>query len=114
MAFKMKGMKSFGEGTPLFQKKGKNYESSKGDQQGPVPEKNIKLQEGELDGTAVSSGERVGDRITWNEQRAGFLTDNDITNDGSKEDNQRKKAAKNLNREAQIMRDRRKNTRRKN
>lgn len=113
MAFKMKGMKSFGEGTPLFQKKGKNYEKSKGDQQGPVPEKNIKLQKGELDGTSVYSGPSVNERITSSEERAGYLTDNDITNDGSKEDNQRKKAAKNLNREAQIMRDRRKNTSKK-
>ena len=113
MAFKMKGMKSFGEGTPLFQKKGKNYEKSKGDQQGPVPEKNIKLQKGEMDGTYVYEGKDKGERIMDLEERAGFLTDNDITNDGSKEDNQRKKTAKNLNREAQIMRDRRKNTSKK-
>ena len=53
MAFKMKGMKSFGEGTPLFQKKGKNYEKSKGDQQGPIPEQNVKLQKSENDGTWV-------------------------------------------------------------
>lgn len=135
MGYKMKGLKNFGEGTPLFQKKGKNYESSKGDQQGPIPEKNIKLQKGEMDGT-YTYGTNYGDegtskgkgfnptgtkdekftaneRVNDMEERAGFLTDNDITNDGSKKDNQRKKTAKNLNREAQIMRDRRKNSKKK-
>ena len=47
MGYKMKGFKNFGEGTPLFQKKGKNYESSKGDQQGPIPEQNIAETPGE-------------------------------------------------------------------
>jgi len=45
----MKGMKSFGEGTPLLQKKGKNYERSKGDQQGPIPEQNLGETPGEKD-----------------------------------------------------------------
>ena len=45
MAFKMKGY-SYPGTSPMKKKgdKGKNYESSKGDQQGPIPEQNVKLQ----------------------------------------------------------------------
>tara|TARA_R110001592_G_scaffold2575_3_gene14947 strand:+ start:3353 stop:3805 length:453 start_codon:yes stop_codon:yes gene_type:complete len=60
MGYKMKGIKNFGDGTPLFQKKGKNYESSKGDQQGPIPEQNVKLQKSEMDGTYIYGGGKDG------------------------------------------------------
>jgi hypothetical protein len=43
MGYKMKGIKNFGEGTPLLQKKVKN----KGHMEGPIPEQNIKIQPGE-------------------------------------------------------------------
>jgi hypothetical protein len=111
MAFKMKGSSLYG--SPLAQKKGKNYKSSKGDQQGPINDKQMPLQKGEMDGTWVYDGDKTSEKVIDYEERAGFLTDNDITNDGSKEDNQRKTTAKNLNREAQIIRDRRKNNSKK-
>ena len=49
MAFKMRGYAYPGK-SPVKQGKlgkGKNYESSKGDQQGPIPKNNIKLQPSE-------------------------------------------------------------------
>ena len=110
MAFKLKGSSFYG--SPLAQKnKGKNYKSSKGDQQGPINDKNMPLQKGEMDGTYIYDGDDKQEQIIDYEDRAGFLTDNDITNDGSKEDNQRIKTAKNLSREAAIIRDKRKNER---
>ena len=92
MAYKMKG---FG-----------GFKASPAKQEGPIPKKNIKLQKGEMDGTYVYEGKDKGERIMDLEERAGFLTDNDITNDGSKEDNQRIKTAKNLNHESDIIRNR--------
>lgn len=91
MAFKMKGSSLYG--SPMKQ-------------EGPIPKKNIKLQKGEMEGTWVYDGKDKRERIIDLEERAGFLTDNDITNDGSKEDNQRKKTAKNLQHEADIIRNR--------
>jgi len=76
-------------------------------QQGPInAPKNKKLYKGEMEGTSISSSKSKSEMINDFEERAGFLTDNDITNDGSKKDNQLKKTAKNLNREADIIRDR--------
>ena len=75
-------------------------------QEGPIPKKNIKLQKGEMDGTFIYKGKDKSERIIDLEERAGFLTDNDITNDGSKEDNQRIKTAKKLQHEADILRNR--------
>ena len=49
MGYKMKGFPKI-EGA---KGKGKNYESSKGDQQGPIPENNIKLQPSENPDTYV-------------------------------------------------------------
>jgi hypothetical protein len=147
MAFKMKGY-SYPGTSPMKKKgdKGKNYESSKGDMQGPIPEKNIPLQEGEMDGTYTfgtnygdegttkgkgfnptgTKGEQftANERINDMEERAGFLTDNDLQDDdkylgggdakkGAKVRKTKTKTANNLNREAQIMRDRRKNLRKK-
>jgi len=76
-------------------------------QQGPInAPKNKKLYKGEMEGTSISSSKSKSEMINDFEERAGFLTDNDITNDGSKEDNQRKKTAKNLQHEADIIRNR--------
>jgi len=143
MAFKMKGMKSFGEGTPLFQKnKGKNYESSKGDQQGPIPEQNIKsdnddvwvygrgyngdnpkdgIKEMENDRKTINDNNRppkkragAGDRFVEME-RIGDLEDrksfvNEESNrTGKKETKTQKQKKADLEREAEIMRDRSKN-----
>ena len=112
MAYKMKGSALYHKSSPHKQK-GKNYKSSKGDQQGPVNNKQMPLQKGEMDGTYIYDGNKTSEKVIDYEERAGFLTDNDITNDGSKEDNQRKKTAKNLNREADIIRARRKNSKKK-
>ena len=108
MAYKMKGFGGF-KGSPAKQ-------------EGPISKKNIKLQKGEMEGTWIYKGDKKFDRkakgykfpTTQNkaerihdyEDRAGFLTDNDITNDGSKEDNQRIKTAKKLQHEADIIRNR--------
>ena len=84
-------------------------------QEGPIDKKQLKLQKGEMDGTDIYNPKEDKDmskdfvkseRINDLEDRAGFLTDNDITNDGSKEDNQRIKTAKKLQHEADILRNR--------
>jgi len=85
---------------------GKMYDKSPAKQEGPVPKKNIKLQKGEMEGTYIYEGKDKSERMIDLEERAGFLTDNDITNDGSKEDNQRIKTAKKLQHEADIIRNR--------
>jgi len=101
MAYKMKG---FG-----------GFKASPAKQEGPIDKKQLKLQKGEMDGTSVYNPKEdkgmskkfvKSERINDLEDRAGFLTDNDITNDGSKEDNQRKKTAKKLQHEADIIRNR--------
>ena len=101
MAYKMKG---FG-----------GFKTSPAKQEGPIDKKQLKLQKGEMDGTSVYNPKEDKDmskkfvkseRINDLEDRAGFLTDNDITNDGSKEDNQRIKTAKKLQHEADIIRNR--------
>tara|TARA_R100000544_G_scaffold36970_1_gene26585 strand:+ start:90 stop:611 length:522 start_codon:yes stop_codon:yes gene_type:complete len=84
----------------------KKLAKSPAKQEGPIPKKNIKLQKGEMDGTYIYDGQDKNERIIDLEERAGFLTDNDITNDGSKEDNQRIKTAKKLQHEADIIRNR--------
>ena len=89
-----------------FKMKGSSFYSSPMKQEGPIPKKNIKLQKGEVEGTWVYEGKDKNERIIDLEERAGYLTDNDITNDGSKEDNQRIKTAKNLQHEADIIRNR--------
>ena len=144
MAFKMKGYNYPGK-SPVKQYKGKNYESSKGDQQGPIPKGNLPLQPGEHKDTWVygaseieSDKKRVGsdfvtlERINDYDERAGYLEQNDmhdsdwflggakksdskaVKNKAAKKGAQKRKnmeqAVKTLDREAQIMRDRRKNT----
>ena len=123
MAYKMKGFSGF-KGSPAKKEliggqknlpdglkakieaaPGKMYDSP-AKQEGPIPKKNIKLQKGEMEGTWVYPGKKKSERIIDLEERAGFLTENDITNDGSKEDNQRIKTAKKLQHEADILRNR--------
>ena len=91
------------------------FKASPVKQEGPIDKKQLKLQKGEMDGTSVYNPKEDKDmskkfvkseRIIDLEERAGFLTDNDITNDGSKEDNQRIKTAKKLQHEADIIRNR--------
>ena len=91
---------------PKKEFKAKGVKKSPAKQEGPIPKKNIKLQKGEMDGTYIYEGKDKSERIIDLEERAGFLTDNDITNDGSKEDNQRIKTAKKLQHEADILRNR--------
>jgi len=88
------------------EKKKVKKKKSPAKQKGPIDKKNLKLQKGEYDGTSVYEGKDRNERINDLEDRAGFLINNDITNDGSKKDNQRKKAAKKLQHEADILRNR--------
>tara|TARA_R110001592_G_scaffold150841_1_gene376861 strand:- start:74 stop:499 length:426 start_codon:yes stop_codon:yes gene_type:complete len=81
-------------------------QASPAKQEGPISKKNIKLQKGEMEGTWIYPGGDKSERMIDYEERAGFLKDNDITNDGSKEDNQRIKTAKKLQHEADIIRNR--------
>lgn len=101
MAYRMKGFPKI-EGT-----KGKNYESSKGDQQGPIPEKNIKLQKSENPDTYVYEGKNISNRISMLEDRKSFI-EQDEFNKG-KSTKQQKKDKETLEREAEIIRDRSKN-----
>ena len=55
-------------------------------QTGPVDEKNPDLFEGEMEGTWVYEGSDLQERIIDLEERAGFLTENDIPDlEGSKD-----------------------------
>jgi len=136
MAFKMKGMSFIQGQSPMKKIGGKNYEKSKGDQQGPIPEQNVKLQKSEMDGTYVYGGGKDGvaemkadekrlnnrkhlknknagtdfvesERINDLEERKSFIKEDEFNS--GKSTNQQKKDKKTLEREAEIMRDRRKN-----
>jgi len=140
MAFKMKGSAFYGHGNAAPTKQKVSGKSLDNDMEGPIDRKNLKLQKGEMDGTYIfgrnfgdegtSEGEgfeptgtkdqkfTANERINDYEERAGFLTDNDIPDlEGStnpkdvKRRKTLKKTAKKLEDEAQIMRDRRKNER---
>jgi hypothetical protein len=133
MAFKMNGFSGYGNESPAKQKKIKN----KGHMEGPIPEQNLKLQPGEDDGTWIygrgyegedpkkglaemkadekTTGKKFvkSERMIDYDERAGFLTQNDIPDlegDNSEKANKKrkqlKKTVKTLDREAQIMRDR--------
>ncbi len=106
MAFKMKGYTYPGE-SPMKQDKGKNYESSKGDQQGPIPKDNIKLQKSEHPDTYVYKGKSEFERINDLEERKSFIQEVEFNLGESTK--QQKKDKANLEREAEIMRDRIKN-----
>ena len=131
MAFKMKGYAYPGK-SPAKQGKGKNYEKSKGDQQGPIPKDNIKLQKSENPDTYVyeegndrktinksqrnripsknaGGGDRFveSERINDLEDRKSFIQEDEFNS--GKSTKQQKKDKKTLEREAEIMRDRSKN-----
>ncbi len=106
MAFKMKGYTYPGK-SPMKQDKGKNYESSKGDQQGPIPKDNIKLQKSENPDTYVYKGKSEFERINDLEDRKSFIQEDEFNS--GKSTKQQKKDKKTLEREAEIMRDRSKN-----
>ena len=85
-------------------------------QEGPTPEKNPDLMKGEMEGTATYEGKDNRERIVDLEDRAGFLTDNDIPDlEGSKDPkdikrlNQLKATVKKLQNEADILRNRKPN-----
>ena len=99
MAYKMKG---FG-----------GFKSSPAKQEGPTPEKNPKLLKGEMEGTWVYEGKNKNERIADLEDRAGFLTENDIPDlEGSTDPKDIKRVktlkatAKKLKHEADILRNR--------
>ena len=118
MAFKMKGMSFIQGQSPMKKIGGKNYEKSKGDQQGPIPEKNIKLQRSENKDTYVYEASKgmkqknpkhvENERINDLEDRKSFIQEDEFNS--GKSTKQQTKDKKTLEREAEIMRDRRKNT----
>ena len=107
----MKGFGGFGN-SPAKQKKGKAK------LQGPIPEQNIGLQPGEMEGTWIYPGSKKSERIIDYDERAGVLEQNDLSdiNHMLKKDPKNKKllsqkkklkkTIKNLDHEAQLMRDR--------
>ena len=118
MAFKMRGMSFIQGQSPMKKIGGKNYEKSKGDQQGPIPEKNIKLQRSENKDTYVYEASKgmkqknpkhvENERINDLEDRKSFIQEDEFNS--GKSTKQQTKDKKTLEREAEIMRDRRKNT----
>ena len=85
-------------------------------QEGPTPEKNPDLMKGEMEGTATYEGKDIRERIVDLEDRAGFLTENDIPDlEGSKDPKdiervkQLKATVKKLQNEANILRNRKPN-----
>ena len=85
-------------------------------QEGPTPEKNPDLMKGEMEGTAVYEGKDNRERIVDLEDRAGFLSENDIPDlEGSKDPKdiervkQLKATVKKLQNEANILRNRKPN-----
>ena len=131
MAFKMKGFTYPGK-SPLKQDKAKKSKNSEGDQQGPIPKQNIKLQKSENPDTWVynegneretinkakhnripyksaGAGDRFveSERIHDLEERKSFIKEDEFNT--GKSTKQQKKDKANLEREAEIMRDRSKN-----
>ena len=128
MAYKMKGFSGF-KSSPAKQKKIKN----KGHMEGPIPEQNIKHQDGNEDDVWIygrgykgedpkkglkkmksdSKKHQKQERMIDYDERAGFIEQNDIPDlegDNSEKANKKrkslKKTVKTLNRERQIMKDR--------
>ena len=99
MAYKMKG---FG-----------GFKSSPAKQEGPQTKENVDLMKGEMEGTWVDKSTDKASRVIDYEERASFLNENDIPDlEGSKDPKdiaklkQLKKTAKNLQHEANIIRNR--------
>ena len=106
--------KKFKDKEPMKQVKrpspAKSHKPGHKDQQGPIPKKNIKLQKGEHPATWVYPGGNKQERINDYEDRAEFAREDAFSSKGKKKE-MHKKTAKNLEREAEIIRDRRRNTR---
>jgi len=91
----------------VSKQKKKSISKSPAKQEGPIPKKNIKLQKGEMEGTWLYEGDDKRERIVDLEDRAGFLTENDIPDtDDPKRKAQLIKTAKKLQHEADILRNR--------
>ena len=108
MGYKMKGFSGYGNSPAKKDKKKKD-----GPMQGPIPKENIDLLPNEMEGTYVYKGNNKRERIIDYDERAGFLEQNelmDLKGDNSPEANKKRKELKKtiatLDREAQIMRDR--------
>jgi len=137
MAFKLKGQSMYPSSVKSHVK---GHSESQGDQQGPIPEQNVKLQKSEMDGTYIYGGGKDGvaemkadekrlnnrkhlknknagtdfvenERINDLEERKSFIKEDEFSS--GKSTKQQKKDKKTLEREAEIMRDRRKNSRKK-
>ena len=85
-------------------------------QEGPISEKNPDLMKGEMEGTYVYEGKDNTERIIDLEERAGFLTDNDIPDLEDSKDpkdikrvKQLRATVKKLQHEADILRNRKPN-----
>jgi len=90
-----------------------NQDVSPAKQEGPQTKKNVDLMKGEMEGTWVDKSTDKASRIIDYEERASFLNENDIPDlEGSKDPKdiarlkQLKKTAKNLQHEADIIRNR--------
>ncbi len=111
--FKMKGFSGFGNASPA-----KSHKKGHKDQQGPIPEKNQPLRKSEMKGTYVYPGKGTKDpfvtseRITDYEDRAEFARYDAESAEGKKK-KEHEKTAKHLEREAQIIRDRKRNQNKK-
>jgi len=91
-------------------------EASPAKQEGPTPEKNPDLMKGEMEGTYVYEGKDIRERIIDLEDRAGFLTNNDIPDLEDSKDpkdikrvKQLRATVKKLQNEANILRNRKPN-----
>jgi len=101
--FKMKGSGLYGKGN---QSPAKTHEKGHGPQQGPInAPKNKKLHKGEMEGTGVYKGTDKNEMINDFEDRAEFAGEDANTSPGPERDAALKRQ-KNLEREAQIVRDR--------
>ena len=109
--FKMKGFGGFKSSPAKSHKKGHK------DQQGPIPEKNEPLRKSEMKGTYVYPGKGTKDpfvtseRMTDYEDRAEFAR-YDAEESTGKKKKAHEKTAKHLEREAYIIRDRTRKTKR--
>ena len=101
--FKMKGSGLYGKGN---QSPVKTHEKGHGPQQGPVnAPKDKKLHKGEMEGTNIYKGTNKNEMINDFEDRAEFAGEDANTSPGPERDAALKRQ-KNLEREAQIIRDR--------
>ncbi len=106
MAFKMKGFSQHAGVSPA-----KSHKPGHKDQQGPIPEKNPKLRKSEMEGTWVYPGKGTKDkfvkseRIADLEDRAEFAR-SDAEETKGKKKKAHKQTAKDWEREANIIRDR--------